>query len=70
MLLVFLSLIGMACALVLLRIAPLWVGVVFLWVAVTIALGAVGGRYHYAADAILGSAAAVAAFLIGIAVAK
>ena len=34
----------------------------FLWVALSIALGAVLGRYHYAADAILGAAAAVAVF--------
>ena len=61
--------IGAACALVLWRLAPLWVGLVFLWLAVTIALGAVGGRYHYALDAALGGASAVAAFLIGIALA-
>jgi hypothetical protein len=57
-----------ACALVLLSGGPLWVGLVFLWIAFSIALGAVGGRYHYAADAVLGAAAAGAALLIGIAI--
>jgi hypothetical protein len=53
-----------ACALTLLSLAPVWVGLVFLWVAFSIALGAVTGRYHYAADAILGTSVALAAFLI------
>ena len=57
-----------AGALVLLDLAPLWVGVIFLWVALSIALGAVAGRYHYAADSILGVLLAVGAFLAGIAV--
>jgi hypothetical protein len=57
------------CALVLLRVGPLWMGLGFLWIAISIALGAVGGRYHYAADAIFGAAAAVAAFLTGLALA-
>jgi membrane-associated phospholipid phosphatase len=52
-----------ACALILLRVAPLWVGLIFLVVALSIAVGAVAGRYHYAADAILGLIVAVAAFL-------
>jgi hypothetical protein len=52
-----------ACALVLLRVAPLWVGLIFLWVAISIALGAVAGRYHYAADVILGALVATAAFV-------
>ncbi|MGH9723094.1 MAG: phosphatase PAP2 family protein [Bryobacteraceae bacterium] len=54
---------SMACALVLLRLAP-GVGVVFLLVAACIALGAVAGRYHYAADAILGALVAMVAFVI------
>ena len=41
------------------------VGLVFLWIAISISLGAVWGRYHYAADAILGAAVAVAAFAVG-----
>lgn len=52
-----------ACAFVLLAVAPGWVGLIFLWVAISIALGAVAGRYHYAADAILGMLVALAAFL-------
>jgi hypothetical protein len=55
-----------AGALVLLKLGPLWIGSVFLWIAISIALGAVAGRYHYAADAILGVILAVAAFLAGI----
>jgi PAP2 superfamily len=62
--------IGTACALVMLQVAPLWLGMVFLWIGISIAIGAVGGRYHYAADAVLGSAAAVAAFAIGIALVR
>jgi hypothetical protein len=53
-----------ACALVLLQIAPAGVGLTFLWVALSIALGAVAGRYHYAADAILGFVLATAALLV------
>jgi len=55
---------SMACALTLLILAPAWVGMIFLWIAFSIALGAVAGRYHYAADAILGNLVALAAFLI------
>ncbi len=51
------------CALILLRVAPLWVGLVFLFLAISIALAAVLGRYHYAADAVLGVLVAVAAYL-------
>lgn len=53
-----------ACAFVLLGVAPAWVGLIFLWVAISIALGAVAGRYHYAADAVLGTLVALAAFLV------
>jgi len=52
-----------ACALILLRLGPLWVGLGFLFIAISIAAGAVAGRYHYAADAILGAIVALAAFL-------
>jgi len=58
-----------ACALVLLRLTPLWVGLLFLFIAVSIALGAVAGRYHYAADAFLGVLVASAAFLADAAIA-
>jgi hypothetical protein len=44
---------------------PIPAGVTFLWVAISIALGAVAGRYHYAADAVLGFVVAWAAFLAG-----
>lgn len=54
---------SMACALVLLRL-DLRVGLAFLVVATSIALGAVAGRYHYAADAIVGAAVALAVFLV------
>jgi hypothetical protein len=53
-----------ACALALLSFAPTWLGLIFLWIALSIAIGAVTGRYHYAADAIVGSLVASAAFLI------
>jgi membrane-associated phospholipid phosphatase len=55
---------SLACALILLRLAPLWVGLIFLLLAIGIALGAVAGRYHYAADAILGALLAAIVFLI------
>ena len=48
----------MAASLVLLRLAPP-VGAVFLVMATGIALGAVFGRYHYAADAIIAAVLAV-----------
>ena len=50
------------CALILLRLAPPWVGLIFLWVAISISVGAVAGRYHYAADAIAAVILALAAF--------
>jgi hypothetical protein len=53
-----------ACALVLLHVAPVWAGLTFLWIAISIALGAVAGRYHYAADAILGFLIALTAYLV------
>jgi membrane-associated phospholipid phosphatase len=52
-----------ACALALLTLAPAWVGLIFLWITVSIAIGTVTGRYHYTADAILGSMVASVAFL-------
>jgi hypothetical protein len=53
-------------SLVLLYLAP-WAGVVFLFVSIGIALGAVLGRYHYAVDALLGAALALVSFLAGLA---
>ena len=61
--------IAAACALALLRVGPVWAGLGFLAVAISIALGAVAGRYHYAADAILGFLVAGAAWLAGTALA-
>lgn len=54
---------SISSALALIRLDPS-VGILFLCVALSITLGAVFGRYHYAADAILGSAVAVAAFAL------
>jgi membrane-associated phospholipid phosphatase len=51
-----------AVTLVLLRFTPL-LGLVFLFVSIWIALGAVVGRYHYALDVLLGAATALAVFL-------
>jgi hypothetical protein len=58
--------IAVACALALLRAGLPWTGSAALVIAIGIALGAVAGRYHYAADAILGLATAGAALLAGI----
>jgi membrane-associated phospholipid phosphatase len=55
-----------ACALALLHAGPLWAGAAFLVIGVGVALGAVAGRYHYAADIILGVVTAAAAWLAGI----
>lgn len=38
-------------------------GWIFVWVAISIAVGAILGRYHYAADVILGAMLAVVVFL-------
>lgn len=55
-----------SCALVLLHLAPV-AGWIFLATAILIALGTVAGRYHYAADAVLGAVTALAAFVLQIA---
>jgi hypothetical protein len=54
-----------ACALSLLWLGPVWAGVAFVVIAFSIALGAVSGRYHYAADAILGALVACVALIVG-----
>jgi len=54
---------SISSALALMRLAPP-VGAAFLWVALSISFGAVFGRYHYAADAILGATVALAVFAI------
>lgn len=53
----------MAASLVLLRLVPL-VGLLFLVLSVSIAIGAVAGRYHYAADVLLGAVLAVSVYLL------
>jgi hypothetical protein len=53
----------MAASFVLLRVAPL-AGVVFLVIAISIAIGAVAGRYHYAIDALTATAVSAVVFLI------
>jgi hypothetical protein len=57
--------IATACALALIAIRPAWVGLGFLLVAIGIAFGAVAGRYHYLADAVLGIILAAMAALGG-----
>jgi membrane-associated phospholipid phosphatase len=54
-----------ACALSLMWLGPIWGGVILLVIAMSIAFGAVTGRYHYAADAMLGTLVACAALLLG-----
>ena len=52
-----------ATALALMRVLPV-VGVFYLVIAIGIALGSVFGRYHYAADSILGVLVGVAGFAL------
>src|SRR4051794_26988698 len=54
---------SISSALALIRLDPR-VGAAFLCIALSIPFGAVFGRYHYAADAILGAAVALAAFAL------
>ena len=51
-------------ALVLTSLAPWPVGLAFLAIAVGIAVGTFAGRYHFAADAVAGSAVAAIVFLV------
>jgi hypothetical protein len=53
----------LGASLVLLHFVPT-IGLVFLLVSIGIALGAVLGRYHYAADVLLGGALAVAVYTL------
>jgi len=50
-----------AAALVLLRLQP-WMGAIFLWIAVSIAVATVVGGYHYAVDVLSASAIAILVF--------
>jgi membrane-associated phospholipid phosphatase len=52
-----------AAALVLLRVEP-WIGAIFLWIAISIAVATVVCGYHYAADVIL--AAVMATLVLGV----
>jgi hypothetical protein len=55
-----------AAALVLIALAPTGVGMLFGAIAIGIAFGTFIGRYHYAADAILGALVAAAVLLLAI----
>jgi membrane-associated phospholipid phosphatase len=54
---------SMATALALIHFVPA-AGLAFLWVAVSIAVSTVAGRYHYVLDAVFGAALAAAAFAL------
>jgi membrane-associated phospholipid phosphatase len=56
---------AMAAALVLMRL-NLWVGLVFLWIALSIAAATIVGGYHYAADVLLALAIALLVFGAGL----
>lgn len=53
-----------AAALVLTSLAPWPIGLLFLAIAAGITLGTFAGRYHYSADAVVGSAVAVIVFIV------
>lgn len=57
--------IATACGLALIEIGPVWIGLIFLAAAIGIAFGAVAGRYHYLADAVLGILLAAMALVGG-----
>ena len=54
---------AMGAALVLLRL-DLWVGLLFLWIALSIAAATIVGGYHYAADVLLALVIALAVFAL------
>lgn len=54
---------SIATALALLAFVPI-AGLIFLWIAISIAISTVTGRYHYALDAVAGAALAVATFTL------
>ena len=54
---------SLAVSLALIRLLPV-VGLAFLWLSVSIAAGTVVGRYHYAADALLGAVLAGSGYAI------
>jgi ammonia channel protein AmtB len=49
---------------VLLSVTPWPVGLLFVAIATGITIGTFAGRYHFAADAIVGSALAVVVYLV------
>ena len=53
-----------AAALVLTSLAPWPTGLLFLVIAAGITFGTFAGRYHYSADAVVGSAVAVIVFIV------
>lgn len=54
---------SVATALALIDFVP-FAGLVFLWMAISIAISTVSGRYHYALDAVLGAILATATFAL------
>jgi hypothetical protein len=56
---------SLGVALALLRLSPL-VGLLFLWLAINIAIGSVVRRYHYTLDVLLGAALALLALLVSL----
>ncbi len=54
---------SIAAALALLQFVP-FAGFIFLWIAISIAISTVTGRYHYALDAVAGAALAAATFAV------
>ena len=54
---------SVAAALALLQFVP-FAGFIFLWIAISIAISTVTGRYHYALDAVAGAALAAATFTV------
>ncbi len=56
---------AVATALTLLRFSSV-VGLLFLWLAISIAIGCVVRRYHYALDVLLGAALALLVFLVNL----
>jgi hypothetical protein len=53
---------SVAASLVLLQLLP-WVGVVIIWLALSIAIGAIVGGYHYVADVLLAPVVALLVFV-------
>ncbi len=54
---------SVATALALLDVSPI-AGLIFLWIALSIAISTVTGRYHYALDAVAGAALAAVTFTL------